>query len=67
MAKLIDPRNLPPQTVAIPGMKPPVWEFTPADDGDPAEVDAFNAMIRKLRDQEPMPHQAENERTPSRH
>jgi|HubBroStandDraft_1064217.scaffolds.fasta_scaffold890525_2 hypothetical protein len=48
-----DPRNLPDQNVRIPGLKPPVWDFTPSDHGDPAEVEAFNEMIRALRDQTP--------------
>jgi len=30
-----------------------VRDFSPADNGDPREVDAFNAMIRDLRNQEP--------------
>jgi hypothetical protein len=38
------------------GPKAPVWDFSPADDGDPREVDAFNAMIRELRDQDPGVH-----------
>jgi hypothetical protein len=37
--------------VFIPGLKPPVWDFNPVDDGDPSEVDAFNQMIRDLRNQ----------------
>ena len=36
---------------AFPGMKPPVRDFSPADDGDPREVDTFNRMIRALRNQ----------------
>ena len=51
MAKVVDPRNLPDKKVRIPGLKPPVRDFAPSDDGDPAEVDAFNRMIRHLRDQ----------------
>jgi hypothetical protein len=51
MAKAIDPRNLPHREVSIPGLKPPVEDFTPADNGDPSEVDSFNAMIRELRNQ----------------
>ena len=53
MAKLVDPRRLADTGIAIPGLKPPVWDFVPADDGDPSEVDAFNQMIRELRDQNP--------------
>jgi hypothetical protein len=37
--------------ITIPGLKPPVRDFTPVDDGDPSEVDAFNQTIRELRDQ----------------
>jgi hypothetical protein len=55
MAKLVDPRNLPSQKATIPGLKPPVSDFTPADDADPVQVDAFNQMIRDLRDQGPAP------------
>jgi hypothetical protein len=51
MAKLLDPSNLPSQKAPLPGMKPPVRDFAPTDDGDPAEVDAFNEMIRELRNQ----------------
>jgi hypothetical protein len=65
MATLLDPRNLPSQQPPLPGMKPPVQEFTPVDDADPAEVDAFNAMIRTLRNQAPASQPAENERTAS--
>ncbi len=53
MAKVVDPRRLPEPGIAIPGLKPPVRDFTPVDDGDPSEVDAFNQMIRELRDQNP--------------
>jgi hypothetical protein len=53
MAKFVDPRKLPEQKVHIPGLKPPVREFTPSDDTDPAEADAFNRMIRELRNQSP--------------
>jgi hypothetical protein len=67
MAKVIDPQDLPTRTVRLPGMKPPVREFAPADDGDPAEVDAFQAMIRQLRAQSPAVHRGENEPSPSRH
>jgi len=49
MAKVVDPRRLPDPGMTIPGLKPPVRDFTPVDDGDPSEVDAFNRMIRKLR------------------
>jgi hypothetical protein len=56
MARVVDPRNLPDRDVRIPGLKPPVWDFVPVDDGDPSEVDAFNRMIRELRDQSPVPH-----------
>jgi hypothetical protein len=52
MANVVDPRNFVPPRISIPGLKPPVWDFSPSDDGDPIEVDAFNAMIRELRDQE---------------
>jgi len=53
MAKIVDPRNLPDRKVPIPGLKPPVQDFTPVDDGDPSEVDRFNAMIRQLRQHNP--------------
>ena len=53
MARIVDPRGLPDPGIAIPGLKPPVRDFTPVDDGDPSEVDAFNQMIRELRDQSP--------------
>ena len=52
MANVVDPRTFGAPSVSIPGLKPPVWEFSPSDDGDPCEVDAFNAMIRELRDQD---------------
>jgi len=51
MAKVVDPRNLPDRKVSIPGLKPPVRDFAPCDDGDPSDVDAFKDMIRKLRNQ----------------
>jgi hypothetical protein len=53
MAKVVDPRNLPDQNVFIPGLKPPVRDFVPSDDSDPSEVDAFNHLIRQLRNQPP--------------
>ena len=53
MAKVVDPRKLPDLRITIPELKPPVWDFTPVDDGDPSEVDAFNQMIRELRDENP--------------
>ena len=49
MAKVVDPRSLPDSRINIPGLKPPVREFDPSDDGDPSEVDAFNQMIREVR------------------
>ena len=49
---MVDPRS-PDPGITIPGLKPPVRDFAPVDDGDPSEVDAFNQMIRKLRDQNP--------------
>ena len=52
MAKVVDPQNFVAPSISIPGLKPPVRDFFPTDDGDPSEVDAFNAMIRDLRDQE---------------
>ena len=51
MAKIIDAQSLDASDVPIPGLKPPVWDFSPADDGDPREVDAFNEMIRQMRKQ----------------
>jgi len=56
MAKVVDPRRFPEPGITIPGLKRPVWDFTPADDGDPSEVDAFHQMIRELRDQNPPPN-----------
>ena len=53
MAKVVDPRVLPDPSITIPGLKPPVYEFAPSDDGDPLEVDEFNQMIRDLRNQSP--------------
>jgi hypothetical protein len=53
MAKVVDPRELPDAKVRIPGLKPPVREFAPFDESDPAEADAFNRMIRELRNQSP--------------
>jgi hypothetical protein len=53
MAKVVDPRNLPDQKVFISGLQPPVRDFAPSDDSDPSEVDAFNQLIRKLRNQPP--------------
>jgi hypothetical protein len=55
MANVVDPQNSLSQST-IPGLKPPVWDFSPTDDGDPSEVDAFNAMIRELRDQDSAVH-----------
>ncbi len=52
MANVVDPRNFVAPSIPIPGLKPPVWDFSPTDDGDPREVDAFNAMIRELRAQD---------------
>ncbi|MGD0497847.1 MAG: hypothetical protein ABSC23_05365 [Bryobacteraceae bacterium] len=56
MAKVVDPRTLPNSKVLIPGLKPPVREFVPSDDGDPSEVDAFLRMIREFRHQSPATH-----------
>ena len=42
--------------LAIPGLKPPVRDFVPSDDGDPSEVDAFINMIREFRRQGPPTH-----------
>ena len=53
MARVVDPRSLPNQVVVIPGLKVPVHEFVPCDDHDASEVDAFNQMIRDLRNQSP--------------
>jgi hypothetical protein len=44
---------LPDRNITVPGLKPPVREFTPSDNGDAREVDAFNRMIRMLRSQAP--------------
>jgi len=53
MAKAVDPRKLPDPEICIPGLKPPVREFAPSDESDPAEADSFNRMIRELRNQNP--------------
>ena len=53
MAKVVNPRDLPATTVFIPGLKPPVRNFAPSDDGDPSEVDSFIKMIRELRHESP--------------
>ena len=58
MAKVVDPRKLPDPEIYIPGLKPPVREFAPVDDSDPSEVDAFNQMIRELRNLRPAAHPA---------
>jgi hypothetical protein len=50
---MIDPHAAGESKVAVPGIKPPVRDFAPSDDGDPREVDAFNRMIRSLRNQNP--------------
>lgn len=52
MAKVVDPRKFVGPSIFIPGLKPPIWDFSPADDGDPYEVDQFNALIRELRNQD---------------
>ena len=65
LAKVVNPRNLPSQEVPFPHMKPAVLEFVPTDDGDPAEVDSFNEMIRKLRDQGPLAPPKDCERSPA--
>jgi hypothetical protein len=56
MAKVVDPRIPRDPKVIIPGLKPPVRDFVPSDDGDPSEVDAFLKMIRDLRRQGPAAH-----------
>jgi hypothetical protein len=53
VAKIVNPRSLPDPKVFIPGLKPPVRDFAPSDDGDPSEVDAFIKMVRELRHQSP--------------
>jgi hypothetical protein len=53
MAKVVNPGSMSAPKVLIPGLKPPVRTFVPADDGDPSEVDAFIKMIRDLRNQSP--------------
>ena len=58
MAKVVDPRKLPDPEICIPGPKPPVREFAPLDDSDPSEVDAFNRMVRELRNLRPDAHPA---------
>jgi hypothetical protein len=49
MAKVVNPGSLPDPAVFIPGLKSPVRDFAPSDDGDPSEVDAFIEIIRNLR------------------
>jgi hypothetical protein len=46
--------TLPDSKISIPGLKPPVRESAPCDDSDPPEADAFNRMIRELRNQSPV-------------
>jgi hypothetical protein len=53
MEKIVDPHALGDTGVVIPGLKPPVYHFEALDDDDPPEVDAFNQMIRDLRNQPP--------------
>ena len=53
MSEIVDLRILPSSPTAIPGWKPPVFDFLAIDDLDPNEVDAFNQMIRELRNQSP--------------
>jgi len=53
MAKVVNPKSPPATKVFIQGLKPPVRNFAPSDDGDPSEVDAFIRMIRQLRHQSP--------------
>ena len=53
MAEIVDPRNRSGPRAIIPGLKPPVRDFSPSDEGDPSEVDAFNQLIRELRNQSP--------------
>ncbi len=53
MARIVNPDNLPDPKVPIPGLRPPVIEFTPCDNSGPAEADTFNRMIRELRNQNP--------------
>ena len=61
VAKASDPRHLPEER-PIPGLKPAVRDFSPCDDGDPADVDAFNQMIRELRKQGPSGNATSDER-----
>jgi hypothetical protein len=56
VARVVNPSNLPDANLFIPGLKPPVRDFGPGDDGDPAEVDTFIEMIRALRNQGPPAH-----------
>jgi hypothetical protein len=63
MAKVVDARNLSGSRAIIPGLKPPVLDFSPSDEGDPSEVDAFNQMIRELRDQSPATALTSDERS----
>ena len=58
MAKVVELHKLPDPEICIPGLKPPVREFAPVDDSDPSEVDAFNQMIRELRNLRPAAHPA---------
>jgi hypothetical protein len=56
VAKVVNPKSLPDPKISIPGLKAPVRDFVPSDDGDPSEVDAFIKMIRELRHQGPVAH-----------
>ena len=37
----------------IPGLKPPIQMLLYCDDGDPAEADASNELIREIRGKSP--------------
>lgn len=52
MANVVDPQNFVAPSISVPGLKPPVRDFSPIDDGDLSKVAAFNAMIRGLRYQD---------------
>jgi hypothetical protein len=53
MATVVDPKDLRPSRLVIPGAKPPVVAFGLGDTGEPGEVDAFNRLVRELRQQSP--------------
>ncbi len=49
MSKSAEKEERQPKWRQIPNLKPPVRELKYQDDGDPAEADEFNEMIRRMR------------------